>query len=87
METLLEITHRLHVTPLGRERIIRNLKLGTDDVIEYCKGAILSAGVEVERRGKNWYVTTHDAVITINAHSFTIITAHLRGDVARSGQK
>jgi hypothetical protein len=30
----------------------------------------------MERRGKNWYVSAENCVITVNAHSYTIITAH-----------
>ncbi len=28
------------------------------------------------RKGKNWYVDADNCVITVNAYSFTIITAH-----------
>lgn len=35
-----------------------------------------SAHAIITRRGKNWYVTVDDIVITVNAHSCTIITAH-----------
>ncbi|HRF36049.1 MAG TPA: DUF3781 domain-containing protein, partial [Clostridia bacterium] len=28
------------------------------------------------RQGKNWYATIDNVKITINAHSYTIITAH-----------
>ena len=31
---------------------------------------------EIVRSGKNWYVSVKGAVITVNAHSCTIITAH-----------
>ena len=30
----------------------------------------------IERNGKNWYVIIDDSVITVNASSYTIITAH-----------
>lgn len=29
------------------------------------------------KKGKNWYITIDDYVITINVHSYTIITAHI----------
>jgi hypothetical protein len=70
---------RLHTTPLGEERIRRNLSLATADIVAWCKEAVLSYGSEssrVERRGKNWYVSGDDFVLTINAHSHTVITAH-----------
>ena len=28
------------------------------------------------RKGKNWYVSIDDIIITVNAYSYTIITAH-----------
>jgi hypothetical protein len=30
----------------------------------------------IVRKGKNWYVNVDNCEITINAHSYTIITAH-----------
>ena len=67
----------LHTTPLGAKRIRRNLKLPESvDAVEICRNFILDPSAEFERRGKNWYVTTGDVIITINANSTTIITAH-----------
>ena len=65
----------LHTTELGLMRIRRNLNLPDIDLVAWCKGEIRTAN-EIVRRGKNWYAHTGDAIITINAHSFTIITAH-----------
>ena len=28
------------------------------------------------RKGKNWYINSDNYVITVNAYSYTIITAH-----------
>lgn len=67
---------QLHTTELGALRIKRNLSLDTDDVVDWCKRKISSPDAVIERKGKNWYVTIADCVITINANSFTIITAH-----------
>lgn len=70
---------QLHTTALGEVRIKRNLSLVTDDVVGWCKEAVRIYGADasrVERRGKNWYVSGNDFVLTINAHSHTIITAH-----------
>ena len=66
---------KIHSTKLGVERIRRNLSLGAVDIIEWCKTKIENAN-DISRKGKNWYVYVDDFVITINAHSFTIITAH-----------
>lgn len=30
----------------------------------------------IERRGKNWYITVDDVVITVNANLLTLQTAH-----------
>jgi hypothetical protein len=67
----------LHTTPLGVERIRRNLNLEADDVVEWCKQSVLSTSTDaVTRKGKNWYVNGEGFILTINAHSHTIITAH-----------
>ena len=73
---------KLHTTELGAERIRRNLSLETDDVVAWCKRAILDADdAAVLRKGKNWYVQCPACVITVNANSGTLITAHrLKGD-------
>ena len=65
----------LHTTPLGRNRIKRNLSIDTDPV-EWCKAAISSPEAVIERKGKNWYIVYKDNIITVNASSYTIITAH-----------
>lgn len=76
----LDVT-KLHTTVMGVDRIKRNLGLASDDVVTWCKEAILSqTGPEsIRRQGKNWYVECDGVVLTINAHSHTIITAHKAG--------
>ena len=66
----------LHTTKLGIERIKRNLCLDVDDVVDWCRQKIEDKNSSIIRKGKNWYVCTDDCEITINAHSYTIITAH-----------
>lgn len=66
----------LHTTELGIARIKRNLSLDAEDVVAWCKDKINSSHAVITRRGKNWYVNVDDFVITVNAHSYTIITAH-----------
>lgn len=73
---LLENLDRLHTTELGVSRIRRNLSLDTDDAAGWCKMKIASPGAVIQRRGKNWYITIEGCRITVNARSFTIITAH-----------
>lgn len=73
---LLKNLEQLHTTELGAVRIKRNLSLDTDDVVGWCKMQIHSPNVVITRKGKNWYVSAEHCLITINAHSYTIITAH-----------
>ena len=75
MELLNNIA-KLHTTELGAVRIKRNLSLEYDDVVAWCKEKILSPDAIIERKGKNWYITVDECVITVNAYSYTIITAH-----------
>lgn len=74
---LLKHIHEIHITELGKERISKNLQI-TYDVVEYCKDKILNESCYVYRKGKNWYCEIDHIVITINAHSYTIITAHVK---------
>lgn len=73
---LLNYLDKLHTTELGAERIKRNLSLDTDNVVDWCKDKINSAGAVISRNGKNWYVNVDGCIITVNAYSCTIITAH-----------
>lgn len=66
----------LHTTELGIARIKRNLSLDAEDVVAWCKDKINSSHAVITKKGKNWYVNVDDFVITVNAHSYTIITAH-----------
>lgn len=68
--------NKLHTTELGIKRIKRNLSLDTDDVADWCRSKINSADAVITRNGKNWYVNVDNCIITVNAHSYTIITAH-----------
>nr|WP_299516264.1 DUF3781 domain-containing protein [uncultured Rummeliibacillus sp.] len=76
MNLLIENIDRLHTTVRGVDRIQRNLKIDTEDVVGYCKNLILNPQCHIYRRGKNWYCEIGDIKITVNAYSYTIITAH-----------
>jgi hypothetical protein len=67
---------KIHTTELGKERIKRNLCLDTNDVVSWCVQKIQDSNSDISREGKNWYITVNNCVITVNAHSYTIITAH-----------
>ena len=75
---LIDNIEKLHTTPMGVDRIRRNLSLGDDvkDVVEFCRQKILADKAAITRQGKNWYVKIDGCIITVNAYSYTIITAH-----------
>jgi hypothetical protein len=75
MNDLLMKINKVHTTPLGIVRIKKNLELRTDDVVSWCKRKIKNANYII-RKGKNWYAHKENTIITINANSYTIITAH-----------
>ena len=73
---LLQNLDKLHTTELGIIRIKRNLFLATEDVVSFCREKILSQSAVITRKGKNWYIEVENSIITVNAYSYTIITAH-----------
>lgn len=73
---LLKNLDKLHTTELGVVRIKRNLSLDIDDVVDWCKTKINATNAVTTRNGKNWYVNVDNCIITVNAYSYTIITAH-----------
>ena len=75
MELLRNIAE-LHTTELGAIRIKSNLNLDCNDIVSWCREQICSPQASIERRGKNWYATVNGFIITVNAYSYTIITAH-----------
>lgn len=76
MNVLLANLDKLHTTELGVERIRRNLSLDSGDVVCWCRDKIESPAAVITRKGKNWYVAVEGSIITVNAYSYTIITAH-----------
>ena len=78
-QILLDHIDKIHTTELGVERIKRNLKADINDVVAYCKEKILDKNCRIYKQGKNWYCEIDDIKITINSHSYTIITAHQCG--------
>lgn len=76
MNALLENLDKLHTTPGGVVRIKRNLSLDTEDVVQWCARQIQDERTVIRRAGKNWYAKAEACEITVNAHSYTIITAH-----------
>ncbi|WES36649.1 DUF3781 domain-containing protein [Ruminiclostridium papyrosolvens DSM 2782] len=68
----------MHTTDFDAEWILKNLRLSTADVVGWCRGRIQTSNASITRKGKNWYITLDNCEFTINAHSYTIITAHKR---------
>ena len=74
---LLDNTDKIHTTKMGVDRIKRNLKIDSDDVVKYCKNKMLDKKCNLYKQGKNWYCEVENIKITINSYSYTIITAHI----------
>jgi hypothetical protein len=72
---LLNNFEKIHSTELGILRIKRNLDLEIKDVVDWCKQKTKQAD-NIYKKGKNRYVSFENYIITINAYSYTIITAH-----------
>ena len=75
-QILLDNISKVHTTEMGIDRIKKNLKLNTNDVVEFCKNKILDKNCNIYKQGKNWYCEIDNIKITINSYSYTIITAH-----------
>ena len=81
-ETLrISIAEQFRNTTLGFLRIKRNLNIlhfSDAETESYLKKIILSTPLEdIEAKGKNFYFKhfKSNAILTVNSHSFTIITA------------
>ena len=77
-QILLNNINKVHTTEMGIDRIKKNLKLDTIDVVQYCKNKVLDKSCNIYKQGKNWYCEIDNIKITINSYSYTIITAHIK---------
>jgi len=73
---LLNNLDKVHTTEMGVGRIKRNIEIDVDDIVAYCIDKIKQENAVIERKGKNYYVSVDGIIITVNASSYTIITAH-----------
>ncbi len=77
----ISIAKKFRNTPMGFLRIKRNLdilKFSDSETETYLRKTILSTPLEeIETRGKNHYFKCfkNNAILTVNSHTFTIITA------------
>ena len=78
MDTLLENIDKLHTTAKGLERMQRNLEID-EDIVTWLKSRI-NQNVMMLRKGKNLYISFDRYTFTINANTYTIITAHKNHD-------
>ena len=63
-EILLSNIDKLHTTEMGIDRIKRNLKINTENVVKYCKEKILDNNCNIYKQGKNWYCEVDNIKIT-----------------------
>ena len=73
---LLDNLEKVHTTEMGVDRIKINISVDVDDIVKYCVDKIKQDNAVIERKGKNYYVAVDGIIITVNASSYTIITAH-----------
>ena len=73
---LLNNLDKVHTTEMGSDRIKRNIEVDVEDIVAYCIDKIKQENAVIERKGKNYYVSVDGIIITVNASSYTIITAH-----------
>ena len=73
---LLNDLDKVHTTEMGVDRIKRNIEVDVEDIVAYCIDKIKQENAVIERKGKNYYVSVDGIIITVNASSYTIITAH-----------
>ena len=64
---LLDNIDKIHTTEMGIDRIKRNLKIDTADVVEYCKNKVLDKNCNIYKQGKNWYCEVENTKITIRS--------------------
>ena len=74
MNDLLLNINKIHTTKMGIDRIKRNLKIETNNVVEYLINKIKKSNIY--KKGKNYYCEIDNIIITIKSYSYTIITAH-----------
>ena len=75
-DILINNINLIHTTEMGIIRIKKNLFIN-EDVVNYCKKVIINPMTNIYRKGKNYYCELNNIKLTINAYSYTIITAHI----------
>ena len=52
-KVLFDNIDKIHTTDMGIDRIKRNLKIDSADVVEYCKNKISDNNCNIYKKGKN----------------------------------
>lgn len=55
-QILINHINKLHTTEMGVGRIKKNIKLDTNDVVEFCKKKVLDTNCNIYKEGKNGIV-------------------------------
>lgn len=80
MQNLIQNIDKIRTTQMGLARIIKNIGIcrqnSYSEIINFCREIINNPSAKIIIRGKNYYIESNDIILTINRHSFTIITAH-----------
>ena len=76
MNELLNNIDKIHTTPMGIDRIKKNLKLD-GDIIKYITNKIVDKKCTIYKKGKNYYCEIDNIRITINSYNYCVITAHI----------
>ena len=74
---LLANIDKIHTTEMSLGRVKENLKIDVKDVAEYCKNKVSDRNCNIYKQGKNWYCEIGNIKFTINAYTYSIITAHV----------
>ncbi len=75
-EEILNNAEYIHATSMAALRINHNLKLDITNHVDWFIAIVKDEKNKIERKGRNYYITYNDAIITLNANSFTLLTAH-----------
>ena len=76
IDSFLRRINGLKSNQLTDNKIRGFLGISIPNVVEWCKERILMPDAEIVRRGKNWYITADDVIITVNANLLTLQTVH-----------
>lgn len=85
-DRLLKALDKLHTTEAGEARIRKNIG-DVPDVIEWARAQITRVDADIKRVGKNYRVTAGEYLVTVNAGSLTVITAHKKTGGSRASER